>query len=156
MRIDKTDARILALVQGNNLLTAEQIGDVVGLSHTGVGRRLRRLRDRAVITGDVALVSAEAVGYPVRVNVSCSIDREGPNALDRFREALRSDPLVISADNVLGEADFTFTVVARSMEHLREVVQSYRSAFPNMRNVTSLVVLEEVKRGRVIPVEPSR
>ena len=33
MRIDRKDAGILALVQGNNRLTAEQIGEVIGLSH---------------------------------------------------------------------------------------------------------------------------
>lgn len=154
MRIDKKDARILALVQSNNRLTAEQIGNEIGLSHTGVVRRLKRLRENAVITAEVAMVSASAVGYPVRVNVFCSVERDDPDVLDRFVKALLLDPLVISADSVLGEADFTLTVVARSLEHLREVVQRYRAAFPSLRSVTSLVVLEEIKRGPV-PVEPT-
>lgn len=155
MRIDRKDARILALVQGNNRLTAEQIGEQIGLSHTGVTRRLKRLRENAVIMADVALVSAEAVGYAVRVNVSCSIERDTPDTHERFIQALRSEPAVISADSVMGKADFTFTVVARSMEHLRSLIRRYTAAFPTLKNVTSLVVLEEVKRGPVIPVEPS-
>lgn len=147
MRIDRKDARILALVQGNNRLTSEQIGEQIGLSHTGVVRRLKRLRDHAVITADVALVSAEAVGFPVRVNVSCSLERDHPDTYDRFIEALRAEPAVISADSVMGEADFTFTVVARSMEHIRELVRRYSQAFPSLRKVTSLVVLEVVSNA---------
>lgn len=54
MQIDRKDARILALVQIDNRLTAEQIGTRVGLSHTGVVRRLKRLRANAV-TADVAV-----------------------------------------------------------------------------------------------------
>lgn len=88
------------------------------------------------------MVSAEAVGYPVRVNVFCSIEGRDPDVLDRFVQALRSDPLVISADSVLGEADFTFTVVARDVEHLRELVRRYRATFPSLKSVTSLVVLD--------------
>lgn len=156
MRIDKKDARILALVQSNSRLTAEQIGEEIGLSHTAVVRRLRRLREHAVITAEVALVSAEAVGYPVRVNVSCSIERDAPDTHDRFIEALRSEPAVISADCVMGKADFTFTVVARSMEHLRDFVRRLQMDFPSLKDMNSLVVLEEVKRGQVIPVEPTR
>ena len=45
----------MALVQIDNRLTAEQIGTRVGLSHTGVVRRLKRLRANAVITADVAV-----------------------------------------------------------------------------------------------------
>ena len=155
MRIDRKDARILALVQSNNRLTAEQIGEEIGLSHTGVVRRLKRLRENAVITAEVALVSAAAVGYPVRVNVSCSIERDTPDTHDRFIQTLRSEPAVISADSVMGKADFTFTVVARSMEQLRDFVRALHLAFPSLKDMNSLVVLEEVKRGQVIPVEPT-
>ncbi len=156
MQIDGKDAQILALIQVDNRLTAAQIGDQIGLSHTAVMRRLKRLRERAVITAEVAVVSAAAVGYPIRVNISCSIGRENPDTYRQFTEALRSDPAVISADCVMGKADFTFTVVARSMEAFAELVRRYTEAFPSMTNLTSFAVLEEIKRGLVIPVEATR
>lgn len=155
MLLDKKDAKILSLIQLNNRLTSEQIGDEIGLSHTAVVRRLKRLRENAVIVADVAVISAEAAGLPVRVNLSCSIEREQPDTYDRFREALRSHPHVVSADCVLGKADFTFTVVARSMEAFAEFLQALSEAFPSIKNVTSLAVLRQIKRGLVIPVEPT-
>ncbi|WP_375459256.1 Lrp/AsnC family transcriptional regulator [uncultured Enterovirga sp.] len=154
MQIDQKDAQILNLVQVDNRLTTGEIGDEIGLSHSGVVRRLKRLREYAVIVADVSLVSPEAVGYSVRVNVSCSIDRDRPDTHERFMDVLRADPLVISADIVMGKADFTFTVVARDMEAFADFLERYQAAFPTLNGLTSLAVLREVKRGLVILVEP--
>lgn len=150
--LDKKDAKILALVQINNRLTAEQIGDQIGLSHTGVVRRLKRLREADVIVADISIVSPEALGYPVRVNVSCVLERDPPDVYDRFKETLKADPNVISADCVMGEADFTFTVVAPSIDAYGKFRERLMDDFPTLRKVTCLGVLEQVKRGPV-PVE---
>lgn len=152
MTIDAMNAKILALVQLNNKLTAEEIGAEIGLSHTGVVRRLRRLREESVIVADVAVVSPEAVGFPVRVNVSCSIERDRPDTYDRFMDALRNDPLIVSADMVIGKADFTFTAIASDMDAFGTLLKRLTDAFPSLTSVTSLAVLESVKRRTVIPV----
>ncbi|RUU14993.1 AsnC family transcriptional regulator, partial [Mesorhizobium sp. Primo-B] len=43
-KYDRIDARILELVQKNNRLTSDAIGEQVGLSATACQRRLKRLR----------------------------------------------------------------------------------------------------------------
>lgn len=156
MQIDAKDARILNLVQLNSRLTAEEIGYEVGLSHTGVTRRLQRLRKAAVIVAEVAIVAPETVGLPVRVNVSCSIERDRPDTHDRFMDALRADPMVVNADMVIGRADFTFTVVAPDMAAFSALLQRYADAFPTLTSLTSLAVLQAVKRGSAVPVQPTR
>ena len=153
--IDAKDAKILNLVQLNNQLTKSEIGDEIGLTHSVVSRRLQRLHDRSVIFADVALVSPEAVGYSVRVNVSCSIERDRPDTHDRFVAALQADPMVVSADAVMGKADFTFTVIARDMDAYLKLIEHYQNAFPSLTSVTGLAVLQSVKRGLKIPVEPT-
>ena len=156
MRIDAKDAKILNLVQLNNQLSNGEIGDEVGLAPSGVSRRLQRLHDRSVIFADVSLVAPEAVGYLVRVNVSCTIERVRPDTHDRFMAALQTDPMVVSADVVIGKADFTFTVVARDMEAYDKLIARYQEEFPSLTSVTSLAVLRSVKRGLKIPVEPTK
>ena len=89
------------------------------------------------------------------MNVSCSIERDRPDTYDRFMDARRADPMVISADAVMGKAEFTFTVVARDMEAFATLLRRYTDAFPGLTNVTSLAVLEAVKRGLAVPVEPA-
>ena len=156
MRIDSKDAAILNLIQRDNRLSTSEIGDQIGLSHSTVVRRLKRLHDLAIIFADVALVAPEAVGYAVRVNVSCSIERDRPDTIDRFTNALRADPMVVSADAVMGKADFAFTVVARDMDAYSALIQRYADAFPSLTSVTGLAVLQPVKRGLAVPVEATK
>ncbi|WP_375462122.1 Lrp/AsnC family transcriptional regulator [uncultured Enterovirga sp.] len=155
MKLDAKDAKILNLVQLNNRLSKSEIGDEIGLTHSGVSRRLQRLHDRSVIFADVALVAPEAVGYPVRMNVSCSIERDRLDTYDRFVAALQADPMVVNADAVMGKSDFTFTVIARDMDAYLNLIERYRGAFPTLSSVTGLAVLRSVKRGLKIPVEPT-
>ena len=56
MSIDRFDAKILKLIQTNNRLTSAEIGAAVGLSHTSVVRRMKRLREAEVIVADIASV----------------------------------------------------------------------------------------------------
>src|SRR5574337_782603 len=52
-RLDERDRAILDLVQRDNRLTSDAIGERVGLGATAVQRRLKRLRDVGVIEADV-------------------------------------------------------------------------------------------------------
>ena len=61
---DRKDAQILALLQTNCRLTAEAIGEIIGLSSTAVTRRLKRLREMA---NDVAVWFAPAGALEAQV-----------------------------------------------------------------------------------------
>ena len=63
--------------------------------------------------------------------------------------------MVVSADSVMGKADFTFTVVARDMDSYSALIQRYTDAFPSLTSVTGLAVLQPVKRGLAVSVEPT-
>jgi biotin operon repressor len=52
-QLDKLDMQLLALVQQNNLLTADQLAERIGLSPSAIARRLRRLRASGAIIADV-------------------------------------------------------------------------------------------------------
>lgn len=113
---DRLDARIMTLVQGNNRLTSDEIGERVGLSATAVQRRLKKLRDSGIIEADVSIVSPKAVGRPVSMLVLVSLERERADIIDRFKQALRANREVMSGYYVTGEADFVIIVTATDME----------------------------------------
>lgn len=156
MPIDRLDAKILNVVQVDNRVSCEAIGDKVGLSHTAVVRRLKRLRRDRVILADIALVSARAVGFPVRVTLLCSVERDTPDAHERFLKAVVTDPLVVGVETVLGAADMLLTVLARSNDDYDAWLQDLLARFPNLKNVSSFISLRQVKAGAPVLVEPGR
>lgn len=96
MNIDKIDAKLLDILQTNNRLTSEELGDSVGLSATGVQRRLKRLRSEGVIECDVSVVSPKSIGRNVTMLVLVSMERERADIIDKFKQAICNTPEVMS------------------------------------------------------------
>lgn len=152
-RFDRLDARILRLVQANNRLTSDEIGETVGLSSTAVQRRLKRLRQTGLIEADVAIVSAKAVGRPISMLVLVSLERERADIVDRFKRALRENADVMHAYYVTGEADFALLVTARDMEGYEQFTRRFFYENPDIKGFKTLVVMDRVKAGFSVPID---
>jgi DNA-binding Lrp family transcriptional regulator len=150
---DRLDARIMMLVQGNNRLTSDEIGERVGLSATAVQRRLKKLRDAGIIEADVSIVSPKAVGRPVSMLVLVSLERERADIIDRFKQALRANAEVMSGYYVTGEADFVIIVTATDMEGYEQFTRRFFYENPDIKGFKTLVVMDRVKVGFTIPIE---
>ncbi|MGY3033888.1 Lrp/AsnC family leucine-responsive transcriptional regulator [Bradyrhizobium sp. USDA 4354] len=153
MPYDRIDARILEIVQKNNRLTSEVIGELAGLSATACQRRLKRLRSEGIIEGDVSIVSPKAVGRPLQMLVLVTMERERSDIIDRFKKAIKLSAEVVNGFYVTGDADFVLYVTATSMEEYEEFTRRFFHVNPDIKGFKTMVVLDRVKAGFVIPVE---
>lgn len=153
MQYDRIDARILEVMQKNNRLTSEAIGDMVGLSATACQRRLKRLRSEGIIEADVSIVSAKAVGRPVQMLVLVSLERERADIIDRFKKAIKSTAEVVNGFYVTGDADFVLYVTASSMEDYEAFTRRFFYENSDIKAVKTMVVMDRVKAGFAVPVE---
>jgi len=152
MKIDQIDARILEVVQRNNQLSGEKIGEIVGLSASSVQRRINRLRRDKVIEADVSIVSPAVTGHPISMLLLVSLKHGGVRVVDHFRTAIRSAPEVMLSFYVTGEVDFVVLVTARTMEEYETFMRRFFLKHSEVKNVTTLVVLERLKVGYSTPV----
>lgn len=153
MRYDRTDARILEIVQKNNRLTSEAIGEVAGLSATACQRRLKRLRSEGMIQADISIVSPKAVGRPIQVLALVSLERESSGILDRFKKAIKSSAEVVNGFYVTGDADFVLYVTARTMDDYEQLTRRFFYQNPDIKGFKTMVILDRVKAGFAVPVE---
>jgi Lrp/AsnC family transcriptional regulator, leucine-responsive regulatory protein len=153
MRYDQIDARLLEIVQKNNRLTTDIIGDMAALSPTACQRRLKRLRAEGIIEADVAIVSAKAVGRSVQMLVLVTLERERSDIVDRFKKAIRSTPEVVNGFYVTGDADFLLYVTARDMEDYEQFTRRFFYENPDIKGFKTLVVMDRIKVGFAIPIE---
>ncbi len=151
--LDRLDLKILALVQHDNRLTSEVLGERVGLSATAVQRRLKRLRDSGVIEADVAVVSPRAVGQRVQMLVMVSLERERADIIDRFKKSIRATPEVMNGYYVTGEADFMLVITTRDMEDYELFTRRFFYENPDIKNFKTMVVMDRVKIGFALPLE---
>ena len=119
---DKTDARLLAELQGDARLTNAELGRRVSLSPPAVADRLRRLERDGVITGYRAEVDAKALGYTLGAIIRI---RPSARQLPKVAELARESPEVVECHRITGEDCFFLKLYLRDIEHLEEVVDRF-------------------------------
>ncbi|QOZ36427.1 Lrp/AsnC family transcriptional regulator [Bradyrhizobium sp. CCBAU 53421] len=156
MQYDRIDARILEIVQKNNRLTSESIGEIAGLSPTACQRRLKRLRSEGIIEADVSIVSPRAVGRPIQMLVLVTLERERSDIIDKFKKAIKSSVEVVNGFYVTGDADFVLYVTARTMEDYEQFTRRFFYENSDIKGFKTIVIMDRVKASFAIPVEVAR
>ncbi|SDK13289.1 transcriptional regulator, AsnC family [Bradyrhizobium sp. Rc2d] len=153
MQYDRIDARILEIVQKNNRLTSEVIGELAGLSPTACQRRLKRLRSDGIIEADVSIVSPRAVGRPIQMLVLVTLERERSDIIDKFKKAIKSSVEVVNGFYVTGDADFVLYVTASTMEEYEQFTRRFFYENSDIKGFKTMVIMDRVKAGFAIPIE---
>ncbi|MEZ2147791.1 Lrp/AsnC family transcriptional regulator [Bradyrhizobium sp. DN5] len=153
MQYDRLDACILEVVQQNNRLTSEVIGEMVGLSATACQRRLKRLRSKGIIESDVSIVSPKAVGRPIQMLVLVTLERERSDIIDKFKKAIKSSVDVVNGFYVTGEADFVVYISARNMDDYEQFTRQFFYQNSDIKGFKTMVILDRVKAGFAVPIE---
>jgi len=73
--LDNFDRAILDLIQRDNTMPLRVVAEQVNLSTAAVQRRIKRMEEGGVITGNVAVVDPTAVGRPITIIVEVMAER---------------------------------------------------------------------------------
>jgi DNA-binding Lrp family transcriptional regulator len=151
-KLDRLDLDLLALLQLDNLQTADRLSEKVGRSSSAVARRLRRLRESGAIASDVALVSEQAAG-PAAVG-----DRSHPARAPRAAGRRPPAPRLVASPNVqlcldlAGSFDILLLVVARDMHAYNEFADAALEDNPAVRRFETTFVKRRVKATLAFPL----
>ena len=104
--IDKTDRKILRILQKNARIAMTELAEKVGLSTTPVTERVRRLERDTIITGYHAHVNPHAVGLSLLVFVEIKLRSKSGNIFEDFRREVAKIPQIMECHLVSGEYDY--------------------------------------------------
>lgn len=149
--LDPTDRRLLDLIQEDSRQSLESLAGQVELSAAAVQRRIRRLRDLKVITGDVVQIDAAAVGLPMTFIVTVELERERADEIDAFRRKASREPQVQQAYYITGEGDFVLVILARNMDDYEMLTRRLFFEDPNIRRFRTSVVMGKAYRSLTVP-----
>jgi DNA-binding Lrp family transcriptional regulator len=135
MSLDRTDFGILRLLQNNASLSNKQIAAAVGLAPSSAHERLKRLRDDGVLRGSHADVDPKAMGVGLEALFLIEFAKHERVGVDRFMAEVVEIPEVRSAFLITGRWDSVVHVVARDMQHLKDLGLDH---FTNRLGVTRI------------------
>ena len=153
-QLDRTDRKILAIMQEDSSLAVADIAGRVGLSQTPCWRRIQRMRAEGVIERTVALVHPEAVGLGLTVFIAIEALDHSPDWLKRFTTAVSAMPEVMEVHRMAGEIDYLLRVAVADMAAFDAFYRELIKAVP-LKNVSSHFAMERVKSTTAYPVYPA-
>jgi Lrp/AsnC family leucine-responsive transcriptional regulator len=150
--IDRTDRRILALLQVDGRIATVELADRIGLSPTSTGERLKRLQREGYIAGFRAQLDPHRLGLGLLVFVEVSLDKTTPDVFEKFASEVRRAPEVLECHMVAGGFDYLVKTRVADMASYRRFLGEVLLALPGVKETRTYAVMEEVKADGVLPV----
>ena len=150
--LDRTDRKILALLQADGRMPTVDLSDRIGLSPTATTERVKRLTREGFITGYGARLDPVRLGRAFLVFVEVSLDKTTPDVFDRFADAVRRTPDVVECHMVAGGFDYLLKVRVADMAAYRRFLGDSLWSVPGVRETRTYTVMEEVKAQVGTPV----
>lgn len=153
-KLDRTDRRILQLMQTNGRITNLELADAVGLSPTPCSRRVKRLEDSGLIERHVTLLDQSRLGLKLTAIIGITMDRHTPDRFDAFESEVRHYPEVVECHVVTGQAaDYLLRVVVPDMEYYERFLLGKLTRIEGVTGVHSSFVLRRVISRTELPLD---
>ena len=149
--MNRTDQRILALLQSDATLTAADIADRIGLSKTSCWRRIANLHSRGIIRRVVALLDPKQLRVSTTVFVTIKTGDHSAAWFERFRKAVEQLPEIIEIHRMSGDVDYLIRIVVPDIAAYDAV---YRRLIGSVacQDVSASFALEPIKSTTALPL----
>lgn len=151
--LDKTDRKILELIQADASLSASEIAEQVNLSQPPCWRRIKRLEEEGYLDRRVGLLNRKQLGLNLVIYTEVKLTANGRQAVGEFEEKIRSFPEVTECYVMLGRIDFLLRIVTKDVETYEQFFRQHLSQLPGVQDINSSVALSEVKYTTELPLE---
>jgi Lrp/AsnC family transcriptional regulator, leucine-responsive regulatory protein len=151
VKLDSIDRRILRELQRDGSLRNDQLAERIGLSPSPTLRRVKAL-EQAGFFRLVALVDPKSIGLGVRMRIDIRLNSQNRDALEQFDKAAAGMSEVVECMTMLGDWDYSLTVVARDVDDYQRFLVDRLAKLPNVAHYRSSLMIREIKRTTELPL----
>ena len=152
--LDAIDRQILENLQDDARMRNVELAEKVGLSPSPCLRRVGNLEETGVIRGYATLVDAEAVGLPVSIFVSVTLEKQIEKTLEKFEKEIRARPEVMECYLMTGDADYLLRVVTADLGAYERFLIEHLTRIPGVASIKSSFALKQVAYRTALPISP--
>lgn len=150
-KLDKTDLKILEILQTNSKITNLELSKRIGLSPAPTLERVKKLESTEVISNYHASVDSNALGLNVKTFVLVSLAWKMEGALDKFLNKIKSIPEITECYIITGEADFLMKVICKDIPDYEHILFKTLSQIEEIERLKTLMTLSTVKDTKILP-----
>ncbi|MXY06609.1 MAG: Lrp/AsnC family transcriptional regulator [Gammaproteobacteria bacterium] len=150
--MDRTDLKILDLLQHDATLSTAEVAEAVGLSTTPCWRRIQNLEKEGVITRRVALLDRDHLNVGMDAFVTIRTNQHNRRWLEAFASAVAAFPEVIELYRMSGDVDYLMRVVVPDIAAYDDFYQRLIRSI-DLSDVSSSFAMERIKYTTVLPLK---
>lgn len=157
--LDKTDRKILSILQENGRLTNQEVAEKVNLSPSPCLRRIKQLEESKVIRQYVALLDPDKIGLGLLAYVNVRLEKHSdtPTGATRspradFAASVGNWPEVVACYAMTGEMDYLLRVHVEDMKHFSHFMMETLLKHPAVLDVKSSFALQRIKDTTALPL----
>ena len=151
-RLDRLDIKILAALQSDGRMSNLKLSELVSLSPTPCLQRVRRLENAGFIVAYGATLDIKRIAPHITVHTDVTLRRRTAECTQRFERYVRDEQFVVECFLVSGGFDYVLKVVARDVDHYREIMDDMLAAEVGVERFSSFISLQQVKQFRGFPL----
>ena len=150
--LDRTDLRLLALLQRAGRASNADLAAQVNLSPSACLRRIQRLESAGVVAGYAARLDPKALGLGLQAFVRVQLEKHGAPGIERFVRAVQDWDEVVACHALTGDMDYLLHVYVRDLEHFSRFLLDRLLDASGVADVNSSFVLRTVKASSGLPL----
>ncbi len=150
--LDRTDLRILDILQQEGRLSNQEIAERVALSPSPCLRRIKRLEDLGVIRQYVALLEPQRIGLGLLAYVTVKLHKHGKMPMEEFGARVQTWPEVVACYAMTGEMDYLLRVHVEDLPHFSRFVMDQLLKHPGVVDIKSSFALQRIKDTTALPL----
>jgi Lrp/AsnC family leucine-responsive transcriptional regulator len=162
IELDKTDRKILGVLQTDGRLSNQDVAEKVSLSPSPCLRRIKRLEDAGVIKQYVALLDPDKIGLGLLAYVNVRLEKHsegsaggratGATPRGDFALSVANWPEVVACYAMTGEMDYLLRVHVEDMDHFSRFMMATLLRHPAVLDVKSSFALQRIKDTTALPL----
>jgi DNA-binding Lrp family transcriptional regulator len=149
VEIDETDKELLSLLQRDSKVPYAELAKSLGISSSGVHKRIKRLVDAGVIEKFVAVLDPQLAGKKLKAFIGISTS---PGTCREVIAQLGRCPEVLEIHEVAGEHDLFVKLVTEDTRRLNDLLHEM-DKIPGVSTTRTLIVLKTEKETSAIPLD---
>ncbi|MEM9836706.1 MAG: Lrp/AsnC family transcriptional regulator, partial [Bacteroidota bacterium] len=149
---DKTDLKILRILQEDSSRTHKSIAGELGMTTTPIFERTRRLEREGYIDKYMAVINKRKLGYKQTVFIGITLKGHTRDYLDRFVKIIAGFDEVLECHRISGGYDYLLKVVVKDVEAYENFIITKLTLVSDLGNVHSMIVLSTSKENEGISI----
>lgn len=150
MNIDKTDRKLLRLMQQDASHSVADLADQCAISKSACWRRIQKLEAEGVIKQRVTLLDPRKLNLSLTVWISIRTNQHNAEWARHFNQVVQDVPGILEVYRLGGQIDYLIKAVVADMQDYDNLYQQLIEA--DLFDVTASFAMEEIKFTSALPV----